>query len=50
MSNEKSTVQAPLGHTMFEVGSGFLLLHHSGVPAIQAFLLVVLAVFIFRQS
>lgn len=50
MSEEKSTVQAPLGHSMLEVGSGFLLLHHSGVPPVQAFLLIVLAVFIFRHN
>lgn len=50
MSEEKSTGQAPLGQVMVEVGSGFLLLDHSGVPPVLAFVLVVFAVYLFRRQ
>ena len=49
MAETKSTAPAPLSHVMLEVGSGFLLLTHSGINPILAFVLIVGAVFILRR-
>jgi len=49
MSNTTSTAPAPFGHVMLEVGSGFLLLTHSGVAPILAFVLIVGAVYLLRR-
>lgn len=49
MAEKKSTAPAPLGQVMSEVGSGFLLLTHSGIDPILAFMLIVGAVFVLRR-
>ncbi len=49
MAEPKSTAPAPLGQAMLEVGSGFMLLNHSGMHPIPAFVLAVGAVLLLRR-